>query len=283
MPVINPVVASPVVTGNAATGTDFGPCEDWPVTWVCDLTGVSPALTGLAVASATETLWAMTGMRFGLCSVTLRPCKRTCTSFPWPADGRSQWPWSGYYPQPALIGGLWFNLTCGSCSGDCSCGPVEEFVLPSPVASITEIKIDGVVLDPSAYRVDNNRIVVRTDGGRWPECNDLSVDDGPGTWSVTASYGEALPEGASLAVGALACEIIRAAQGGDCNLPAGVVQLIRQGVTIQYPDIGDLIQRGRTGLYLVDLFLNTWNPYGLRERSRTYNVDRPTVRRPGTS
>jgi hypothetical protein len=57
---------------------------------------------------------------------------------------------------------------------------------------------------------------------------------------------------------------------------------VRQGVTISYPDVGALFRDGRTGLYLVDLFLATWNPYNLRMRSRVYNVDRPTVRRAGT-
>lgn len=259
----------------------FGPCEDWPVTWVCDISAASPALTGAAVSMATEALWAMTGMRFGLCSVTLRPCRSEC--LPDAVGGWSSWPWSGYYPQPALIGGAWFNLVCGGCPGECSCTSVPEFVLPAPVAEIVQIKIDGVVLAASAYRLDNNRIVVRTDGEEWPRCNDLSLGDtAEGTWSVTAKYGQALPEGAALAVGALACEIVRAGQGEDCNLPAGLTQLIRQGVTIQYPNLGELIRQGRTGLYLADLFINTWNPHGLRQRSRTYNVERPTVRRPNT-
>jgi hypothetical protein len=160
---------------------------------------------------------------------------------------------------------------------------VSEFLLPAPVHRIVEILIDGAPMPSGSYRLDNNRIVVRTDGGVWPFCNDLSTDDSqPGTWSVTALFGEPIPDGARLAMGQLACEIVRAAGGEDCNLPAGVTQLIRQGVTIQYPDIGSLFSQGRTGLYLVDMFLNTWNPYNLRQRSRVYNVDRPTVRRTDT-
>lgn len=278
MPVINPTPSVGVAPGE---GADFGPCENWPIQWICDLSAQNPALTGLAVATATEVLWAMTGMRFGLCNVTLRPCRKDCfTGAAWSDFG---YPWSGSYPQPALIGGLWFNLVCGGCGTDCSCTSVSEFVLPAPVNEILEIKIDGVVLDPSAYRVDNNRFVVRTDGGEWPRCNDLNLDDTEvDTWSVTATYGEVVPDGAALAMGALACEILRAAGGGDCKLPAGLQQLVRQGVTISYPDVGELFRQGRTGLYLVDLFLSTWNPYGLRQRSRVYNVDRPTVRRAGT-
>lgn len=277
MPVINPIVSQP--TG---TGVMSGPCADWPVTWTCELDTLNPAVTGLAVSMATETLWSLTGMRFGLCEVTLRPCARECQTGSFYDDFGPPWA-SGSYPQPALIGGLWYNLTCGSCSGDCSCGAVSEVRLPAPVYEIVEVLIDGTVLASSSYRLDNNRLVVRTDGGQWPRCNDLSKDDNEtGTWSITALYGEPLPEGASLAVGQLACEIAKAAAGGDCKLPAGLQQLVRQGVTISYPDVGELFRQGRTGLYLVDMFVSTWNPYGLRQRSRVYSVDRPSVRRAGT-
>jgi hypothetical protein len=57
---------------------------------------------------------------------------------------------------------------------------------------------------------------------------------------------------------------------------------VRQGVTISFPDVGELFEKGRTGLYLVDAFIATWNPNNLRSRSRVYRVDSPTVRRPGT-
>jgi hypothetical protein len=277
VPVINSVVSHP--TGTGAVG---GPCADWPVTWTCDLDTLNPAVTGTAVSMATETLWALTGMRFGLCEVTLRPCASSCFDGGFYDDFGPPWTASSY-PQPALIGGLWYNLTCGSCPGSCSCSEVSEVRLPAPVYEIVEVLIDGAVLASSAYRLDNNRIVVRTDGERWPSCNDLSKDDNEtGTWSITARFGEPLPDGAELAMGQLACEIAKAAAGGDCKLPAGIQQLVRQGVTISYPDVGELFRQGRTGLYLVDMFVATWNPSGLRQRSRVYSVDRPSVRRAGT-
>jgi hypothetical protein len=276
MPVINPILSTP-----SGSGGMRGPCSDWPVQWTCELSTLNPAVTGIAVATATETLYALTGMRFGLCEVTLRPCRDDCT------DGRFYDdfgpPWTGQaWPQPALIGGLWFNLTCGSCTSGCGCARVSEVRLPAPVYDITEVVIDGEVLPASAYRLDNHRLLVRTDGGTWPRTNNLAADSGPGAWSVTARYGEPLPEGAALAMGQLACEIAKAADGGDCKLPAGLQQLVRQGVTISYPDVGELFRQGRTGLYLVDMFVATWNPAGLRQRSRVYRVDAPTVRKPGS-
>jgi hypothetical protein len=279
VPVINNILST---TPNGTGGTT-GPCDDWPVTWTCDVDTLNPAVTGAAVSMATAALWALTGMRFGTCEITLRPCARSCDDGRFYDDFGPPWEGGRSYPQPALIGGLWFNLTCGSCAGGCSCSTVSEVLLPAPVHTIVEVLIDGTPMASGAYRVDNNRLLVRTDGGVWPRCNDLSKEDTEeGTWSVTATYGEALPDGASLAVGQLACEIAKAAAGGDCKLPAGLQQLVRQGVTISYPDVGELFRQGRTGLYLVDLFVSTWNPYGLRQRSRVYSVDRPTVRRAGT-
>jgi len=278
MPVINPTAQT--TPGNG--GSISGPCANWPVTWACDTSTLNPAVTGTAVSMATEFLWAASGMRFGVCEVTLRPCRRDCQTGGFYDDFGPPWT-AQYYPQPALVGGLWFNLTCGSCTGSCSCGLVSEVQLPAPVNTIVEVLIDGTPLVSGAYRVDNNRLLVRTDGSQWPLCNDLSLDDTEvGTWSVRATYGEALPEGTALAMGQLACEIAKAADGGDCRLPAGVQQLVRQGVTISYPDVGELFRQGRTGLYLVDMFLSTWNPYNMRQRSRVYNVDRPSVRRAGT-
>lgn len=278
MPVINPVPATGLQPGQ---GANFGPCDTWPVHLICDLPVEAAPITGFAIEMATDLLWSLTGMRFGLCNVTLRPCRRECYQ-PFPDDWY-MWPYTGTFPQPALIGGQWFNLTCGGCPGTCSCTSVSEFRLPSPVHEIIDITIDGSPMPTGSYRVDNNRLVVRQDGGVWPLCNDLSVPDGEeGTWTVTFTVGEPVPDGARLAMGELVCEIIRGATGGDCRLPAGVTQLIRQGVTIQYPDVGELFRQGRTGLYLVDMFINTWNPYGLRQKSRVYDVDNPSVRRTHT-
>lgn len=260
---------------------DFGPCSDWPVYWTCDVSAESPALTGYAVNMATRVLWSLSGRRFGTCTTTLRPCRRTCyDSFPW---GWSQWDDTAFPATPWPDWRYWFPLSCGQCMTDCSCSDVSEVVLPSPVSSIVSVKLDGTPMATGSYRVDNNRLLVRTDGQQWPVCNDLSKnDDQPGTWTVTAAYGEDVPASGRMAMGELACEIIKAGRGEDCRLPPGVTSLVRQGVSIQYPDIGQLLKDGRTGLYLTDMFLTSENPDGLKARARVYSVDRPTQRRTNT-
>lgn len=264
---------------------DFGPCEPWPVRWVCDVSAESPTATGTAVASATRILWALSGRQFGTCTTTIRPCRSDCYDS-WPYGGYDLWhgPTTYGYGYLDFTGLYWYPLGCGGCaSGGCSCSVVSEARLPDTVDHIVTVKVDGTPLVTGAYRVDDNRLLVRTDGGQWPRCNDLSKnDDQVGTWSVTASYGQAVPESGQVAVGELACEILKAMRGEDCRLPPGVTQLVRQGVTIQYPDIGQLLKEGRTGLYLTDLFLASENPTGLRSRGRVYRIDHPSHRRAGT-
>jgi hypothetical protein len=242
------------------------PCDPWPYECADFPTGASQALIDQSVAAATEALWARTKRRFGLCSMKLRPCGRDCfDSWPWIPRrgwynvGGYSWPW----PQPALIGGKWFNITCGSCSSGCSCSRVEEVVLPYPVADVTEVKVDGVVMHPDRYRIDDWRLLVRLDGEAWPRCNDLNLDDDQiGTWSVTARYGTEVPQLGKLAVGELATEIARSCMGGSgCKLPASTVkQVTRQGVTKVFFDAESAYAGGSLGLRWSDMFIKTFNP-----------------------
>lgn len=263
-----------------------GPCAPWDALWPCEVSCESPTVTAQAVEAATEVVWALSGRQFGLCEVTLRPCRRECYSFPWPPDATYagnwiQWAGSSWI-NPTLIGGQWFNVVCGRCVGGCACKSVSEVVLPAPVHDVVQVKIDGIVVTGADYRLDDNRIVVLL-GDEWPRCNDLNLPDTePDTWSITARYGLEVPAGGRWAVGELACELIRAMQGEDCRLPRNVTQLVRAGATLQFPPLHELLASGYTGLYLVDQFVATWNPSGLRRRSGVYSVDQPPHRRAGT-
>lgn len=250
------------------------PCETWTPIWACDVTCLSPTVTGQAVEVATEVLWALSGRQFGVCTTTVRPCRRTCPDFFGFGFGVDM------YPLPALIGGLWYNLTCGVCSGVCSCTELSEAVLPGYVSEIVSVKVDGTPLVTGAYRVDNGNHLVRTDGGRWPWCNDLSKPDtATGTWSVTAKFGHPVPTAGLLAAGELACELSKSlAQDTTCRLPRSVQSVSRQGVTINYADITKAMAEGSTGLYLVDQFIQAYNPSHLRQRPRVFSVDTPVPR-----
>jgi hypothetical protein len=164
---------------------------------------------------------------------------------------------------------------------------------PYPVREIVEVKIAGDVLDAGAYRLDRWRELVRTDGGRWPGCQDLSLDDTePGTFSITYRHGAEIPALASAAAAEVACQILQACPtlglgGGECVLPDGVVSIARQGITVNRDQAVAWLsttQRadGRpnpTGLAMVDLFLHTYWPTSGRRGSAVLNVDRAFPRR----
>lgn len=270
----------------AAAGMGSGPCDTLPVVWGDCFDTLSPAVTGSALQAASELVWTLSGRQFGLCTQVLRPCRQECQGMPWPASG-VQWPnvYPGQtYPLPFWWNGQWLNLTCGSCASDCSCATVEEVALPGGVYQVLQVLIDGVELSPSSYRLDDNRLVVRTDGGAWPLCNDLSKNDTEvGTWSITAQWGQPLPELGKIAVGELACEIGKYLSGQDCALPAAITSLSRQGVSLSFVDANEALNNGKIGLHFTDMFLSAFNPGGLRARSRVYSVDGPNPRRAGSS
>lgn len=274
----DPVTASEIITiGTAASAASpDGLCESWPVTWCPNLPAGSEAVTGTALAAASEALWAATAQRFGLCTETIRPCRRDCGGG---AFAGSWFEWTGgTWPRPLLHDGAWYNITCGGCTNGCACSSIEEALLPGPVYDILEVKVDGVPLPTSAYRLDVGRLLVRTDGGSWPTCQELDLaDTEAGTWSVTARFGEPVPILGQQAVGELACEMVKAILGEDCRLPKNVRELVRQGVTISFPEDSNLVDR----LYFGGMFIKAFNPAGLIAKPQVYDVDGPTFRHTG--
>ncbi len=270
----------------------MGPCDAWDPIWCCDLTSAMIAVTGMAVQAATEILYNLSGQRFGTCSITLRPCRQNCNDAAWWGSygwGGAPWGgsggWGGMWPLPALIGGQWFNLTCGVCSGTCSCTVVSEAWLPSPVHSITAVKLDGVTLTAGTdYRVDDFRKLVRLGGESWPFCQDMNADDTQdNTWSVTAVIGQEVPTIGRWAVGELACEIIAGCLGLACAIPKNATSITRQGLTIDFPTFSELLQNGSLGLRWCDIFVATYNPQRLKAVPLVFDVDGERFRRTGTA
>lgn len=268
-----------------------GSCQTWPfiLPRSCDLSTASPEITGIALEAAQDMLYLLSGQRFAQCAVTLRPCREECYGNGWGWGWRADW-WGGWdgnygYPFPMnLGGGNWINLGCGSCGSNCSCTPISETYLPGPVASIVEVKVDGVVLTPGVdYRVDDYRKLVRL-GGVWPFCNDLNkADTEPGTWVVTAVYGEPVPALGQLAVGELMCSFIGFLVGEDCELPAGITDLSRQGITMAFANASEDLTQMFARYPKTYLFLKTYNPYNLQSRAKAFDLDGPDYRAVGTA
>jgi hypothetical protein len=228
---------------------------------------------------AADYLWNWTGRVYGLCPVAVRPCRGDCPQDDtfWgagPFTTGSTAASNGGLWGPVLVAGNWFNLGCGVCGDDCSCGGTPALRLPSPVATVDRVLIDGAPLDPASYRVDNYALLVRTDGGAWPTCQNMNADPAtdPGTFRIDYQYGRPVPVGGQLAAGILACELAKAAAGDKtCALPQRVQTIARQGVTMTMLDTFDDVEKGRTGIWLVDSWVaSVTQP---RRASRVYSVD----------
>lgn len=266
-----------------------GSCQTWPIKWPANCTALataSPEITGIALEAAQDMLFLLSGQRFAQCAVKLRPCREECGGgigygWGWRADWWGGWGgWAASYPYPVNMGGgNWINLGCGACGANCSCTPISETFLPGPVASIVEVKVDGQVLIPDIdYRVDDYRKLVRL-GAQWPRCNDLNLDDSqPDTWSVTAVYGEPVPMLGQLAVGELACNFLSFLVGEECQLPDGITDLSRQGITMAFANTSEDLTQMFARFPKTYLFLKTYNPYNLQSRAKAYDLDGPTYR-----
>ena len=248
------------------------PC-DWPIIMEqCNTYDALPAAKkAQALQMATEFLWNWTDRVYGLCTVSIRPCK---------ADRPSSMSttWNQGKVLPVLVQGQWFNVGCGRCGDACGCDGALALRLPGPVSSIQEVLVDGVALPNTAYRVDNAQFLVRLDGGRWPTVQNLAAPTTePGTWEVTYTRGVDVPTGGLVAAGILACQFAKALTNKtDCVLPERIQQVTRQGVTVTIMDDFKEVEGGKTGIYLVDSWVaSVMKP---RRRSMVYSPDIPRPR-----
>lgn len=229
----------------------------------------------IAVASAW--LWRLSGRRFsGECEVTVRPVGDGCTAGALVGPGGGE---------------IWFDSRTGAYGlVDWRNGfrrrqeGVDEVTLGFfPVREIVDVTIDGMPFD--AWRLDDSRWLVRTDGQPWPSDQRLDLPDTePGTWSVRLRYGDDPPPDGRLAARVLACELVTSVFAPDkTRLSPRVTNIARQGISAVVFDPLALVERGRFGIVEVDAFLASVNPHGLAQRAAVISPDVPrAVRRTGT-
>ncbi len=207
-----------------------------------------------SIVSASELLYEASGRRFpGFCERTVRACEdNTCPCCQVLSRGHIVSSWSNW-------GGLnWGWLDWGSCT----CDPGSRIKLAGYATEISEVTINGDVVDPSEYHIDEHRWLVRDDGTVWP-CQTL----------VTYVYGKAPPVSGQLAAQELACEIVKSCTPGvECALPSGVTRITRQGITIER----SFFVRNKDGIWAtgmgsVDFFLNTFNSAGIPRRATVWS------------
>lgn len=252
----------------------------WPVDHSCcdEWDDYDEEVQVRAEALAVGTLRMLTGYRVGGCDITVRPCRRPCVGggtwrvSPLPGSNGST---GGFTPMS--VGGQWINMPCGCNTAECSCGPLCEVALPGPVGHVTEVLVDGVTIDPTAYRLDNHRLLLRTDGDCWPSCQDMTADiDQPNTFAVTYLNGVHVGALGAFAAGQLACEYAKACSGQKCALPTNVTRVVRHGVALDLST--GVFPSNQTGIREVDAWVRRWNPHGLVAPSLVWSPDTPRAR-----
>lgn len=272
-----------------------GPCQVYDLDLSCclvsgsipnpcltDGTPIPQPLIDSAILTASQFLWAVTGRQFGCCTVPIRPCRACRDECCLPDGGFGFGSYGGGYPFFPVhqADGTWINVSC-NCQDQCSCTNLCEIPLPFPVCSVDQVTIDGVVVDPSTYRVDDFKTLVRLNPAPpasgincWPTCNDLTQPPTEvGTWEVVVTYGLPVPELVKRAASQFACELLKECLGRPCSLPRNVTAVTRQGVTELFANPNEFLTNGYTGLYLVDLAIRTYNPRMLQRRSTVYSPD----------
>jgi hypothetical protein len=227
-----------------------------------------------AIDTATDLLYTLSGAQWGgSCELKVRPCSRPSCYAGWGGT----WLWGG----ATSLGSSFPNPSDPSSwpPRGCSCDSLPRVDLGYwPITSVTEVKIDGAVVDPATYRVDYQRYLVRVanaDGTNdgWPCCQRLDLPDTEeSTWSVSFEYGQAPPPAGVNAAKKLACEIAKACAGLICELPGRVTNAVRQGVSFTLMD-PSMLDNGLTGLYEVDLFLMAYNPAKTRGLTVIWSPD----------
>lgn len=252
------------------------PSGSLPDPCILDGDPVSQGVIDNAVLAASQILWAITGRQFSQCQATIRPCRACDDPCCLPSFTDYGFTGSGYPSYPFhQADGSWINMSC-PCTDDCSCVNLDKIKIPYPTCSVDEVKIDGLVVDPSNYKVLNFEELVWANpvSGGWPRCNDLrKPDTEEGTWSVTVTWGKAPDQLVLQAAAEMACEIIKDCTGKPCRLPQRVSSVTRQGISVSFLDTMEFLDKGLTGLYFVDLAARIYNPNRLMRRPTVYSPD----------
>lgn len=238
----------------------MGVCTDWMTSEQlveCGCPNGDPVQIARWIAMSQQMIYLLSGSRFsGPCTQKWRP------ALPYDGCGSSM-----LYPH--LIDGQVWNLPTGWNS--------SALYLPFDwPREVEEVRIDGAIIDPADYRLDQATRTIHLRDRTWPLRQDLALEDTePGTWSVTVTHGEDPP---ALLIGAAidyAVELGKGCSGLACALPARAVSIAKQGITIDLQIAQELLNAGRTGLASVDAALTAINPAAQRQRARFVSVDVP--------
>jgi hypothetical protein len=151
-----------------------------------------------------------------------------------------------------------------------------------PIQAVGEVVIDGAIVDPATYRLDENRWLTRladSNGVRqlWPQWQWLDrPDTAIGTFRIgPLTYGLVPPISGKLHAARLACEFAKACSTNAddqeaCQLSAQVKTVVRQGVTY---DIVPVAEQVGTNIPEIDKWVAAVNPKKLQASGRMVRPD----------
>ena len=230
-----------------------------------------------AILAASEYLNAAVQFQFpGICENTVRPCGGE-EGFGFGA-GLFAWSQIPFYFPPGVFPLWWAG--CG-CAGACNCcGPPAFSLGKIPIVAVSEVKLDGEILEPEVDYTVVGDLLARLDpdgsgNDTWPACQNIALPDTEeGTFSVTFTWGAMPPSLGLAAARDLACLLVADACGEDCKPSERMVTRQAGGTTVQLisPD-GDI----RTSMpRTVKLFIDAFGPP--KPSMRTF----PKIRRPNS-
>jgi hypothetical protein len=152
-----------------------------------------------------------------------------------------------------------------------------------PVNQVTSVLINGVTIPPDEYELQDYRRLVRmlptmesvpTEMYGWPTSQRLDLPDTEqATFSVTYTYGQPPPPGGLRACKVLAQNFVKAFSGDPNVLPTRTTGVTRQGVASQTVDVEDILAKGLTGIYQVDLWILSVNPGKQKGKTSVFSPD----------
>lgn len=236
------------------SGVDLEHLAQTHPAWCCPKIDLSdPDARARAVWSAgavSSLLFRMSGLRFnGGCTTEEYLCLRQvggCWQLGWGDDWRS-------HPSPAGDGATWLNH---SCRRGCDCGAGRRIRLPyAPVVDVESLTVGDALIPEENYRIAGDYLYLCDDAPDADVCFDACTGDG---LLVAWTWGQAPPPEGVTAACVFACEMYKSCSGEACLLPKRTRTVSRPGISYEKLDPMDFLDKGRTGIYEVDVFLAAW-------------------------
>jgi hypothetical protein len=224
------------------------------VLWITANDTVDPTgpYTDLAIRTASWILYKLTAEKYtGLKSVT--------ESYSLDNSGALQF-------SPHLVRGEMYNFPIGMSTF----GNTRITLRHQPVRLIEEVIQGTQILSPDSYELRNNAFISRKDKLPWLMFPQQEL-------SVSYKYGTPPPFAGKKAAIRLANELIWLdTDEGNCSLPERVTSVQRQGISYTMLDPQDFLDRGKTGIYEIDMFITSANPRGALKKPQVYVAGRPS-------